>query len=76
MESRETQVGTTYDRPEHATVEIEDGSEMIREDEAPTVESIRPKGRRLVAGRLLSRQVMLERITPMVRGVSGKRFVT
>ncbi|MGZ6389158.1 MAG: efflux RND transporter periplasmic adaptor subunit [Ktedonobacterales bacterium] len=76
MESRETQVGTTYDRPEHATVETEDGSEMIREDEAPTVESIRPKGRRLVAGRLLSRQVMLERITPMVRGVSGKRFVT
>jgi HlyD family secretion protein len=56
--------------------EDEDRNEMPREDEAPTVENIRPKGRRLVAGRLLSRQAVMSRVTPLVRGVSGKRFVT
>lgn len=77
MEPRETSVETTTrSLPSVAEVETESSSDMSREDEAPTVESIRPRGRRLVAGRLLSREVVMARVTPLVRRVSGKRFVT
>lgn len=77
MEPRETSVETTtHNMPLVANVETESSSDMSREDEAPTVESMNPWGRRLVVGRLLSREVVMARVTPLVRSVSGKRFTT
>lgn len=76
MEPRETLQDTTHSMPVVTRVETEANTDMPSEDEAPTAESIRPRGRRLVAGRLLSRQVVMSRVTPLIRAASGRRFVT
>lgn len=76
MEPRETFEGTTLNLPSFNEADTEDSKDMPREDEAPTAESLRPKGRRLVVGRLLSRQAVMSRVTPLIRVASGRRFVT
>ena len=82
MDPRETGEQTTLKLPSFNeeetanTEDTEDSDDMLREDETATIESIRPGRRRLVAGRLLNRQVVMSRITKLARGASGRRFVT
>lgn len=75
MEPRETLENTTPIRRVVTGVETGNSNESPREDEVPTVESIRPKRRPFVVSRLPSRQVVMTRVRPLIGRVSGERFV-
>ena len=75
MEPRETGEPTTQSSQVTTGVETGDSYTLPREDEAPTVEIMRPPKRDFVISRLLSRQAVMTRVRPWMPRVSGQRFV-